>query len=396
VVWFGLYLDAMFLMTLPGIASAMAVAWRPATWTKRLGISSCMFAVGFGLGILPLELGRRFDPYDCYSFQFAATWDPAAIAAHGRLLVFHCLPRLVAGAELGQLERSLGWNGPAAGRPRSLTMSSPGDWLPAAMLIGLAIALLRLGLEVFSTKADPVKRGVSFGVLTSAVLVTGAFLVNRSIFNSDNYRYLIYLLVPWTLGFGLVVDDLTRRRGWGRILGVLVVGSFGVAMSATTFAWYRDTRQYVSADGIPVIRMHADSSALTIQPDEPAPKVFAARGPWRYEIPSDVTHVFGGYWDVYRLAFLSGGKIVGIPFPTYPNRIQGWSRGLGRGNGKLLILRPGDGETNASRPASETRGDRIRMVRSAKRVDWRPAFRTVWELDGRDPKELDRLDVTVP
>ena len=34
-----------------------------------------------------------------------------------------------------------------------------------------------------------------------------AFLVNRNIFNSDNYRYLIYLLTPWSLGFGLVLDE---------------------------------------------------------------------------------------------------------------------------------------------------------------------------------------------
>ena len=51
----------------------------------------------------------------------------------------------------------------------------------------------------------------------------------------------------------------------------------------------------------------------------------------RYTIPLDVTHVFGGYWDVYRLAFLSGKRVIGIPYPMYPNRFPGWSRGLGPG-----------------------------------------------------------------
>ena len=58
--------------------------------------------------------------------------------------------------------------------------------------------------------------------------------------------------------------------------------------------------------------------------------------------PPDATHVFGGYWEVYRMAFLSGRRVVGIPFPMYPNRFPGWSQGLGPDRGKLLILRPND------------------------------------------------------
>ena len=59
-----------------------------------------------------------------------------------------------------------------------------------------------------------------------------------------------------------------------------------------------------------------------------------------FVVPPDVSHVFGGYWDVYKMAFLSGGRVVGIPFPMYPNRFRGWSRGLGPGRGKLLVLLP--------------------------------------------------------
>ena len=58
-----------------------------------------------------------------------------------------------------------------------------------------------------------------------------------------------------------------------------------------------------------------------------------------YEVPSDVTHVFGDYWDVYRMTFLSGKKVAGVPYPIYPNRFPGWSRGLGARKGKLLGAR---------------------------------------------------------
>ena len=96
-------------------------------------------------------------------------------------------------------------------------------------------------------------------------------------------------------------------------------------MTATTFYWYRDTRHYLDDRGVPSGSSLRPGRAA--RPDLPArsrPRADrpAARGS---TIPPDVTHVFGGYWDVYRLAFLSGGRVGGIPFPMYPNRFPGWS-----------------------------------------------------------------------
>jgi hypothetical protein len=42
------------------------------------------------------------------------------------------------------------------------------------------------------------------------------------------------------------------------------------------------------------------------------------------EAHPDVTWIEGGYWDVYRLAFLTGGRLRGAPFPFYPNRVPEW------------------------------------------------------------------------
>ncbi len=111
-------------------------------------------------------------------------------------------------------------------------------------------------------------------------------------------------------------------------------------------------------------------------------------------MPPNVTHVFGGYWDVYKMAFLSGGRLVGIPFPMYPNRFRGWSRGLGPGRGKLLVLHP---EVTVKKPQSTVSAELgAGFVRSAQKTNWRSALKTVWESDGRDPAELSRLQVVVP
>ena len=108
----------------------------------------------------------------------------------------------------------------------------------------------------------------------------------------------------------------------------------------------------------------------------------------------DVTHVLGGYWDVYKMAFLSGGRLVGIPFPIYPNRFPGWSRGLGPGRGKLLVLHP---EVLAKKPSSTVSAELgTGIVRSAQKTNWQRALKTVWASDGRDPAELSRLQVVVP
>ncbi len=38
---------------------------------------------------------------------------------------------------------------------------------------------------------------LSPGLAVSALATLAGFVVNRNIFNSDNYRYLVTLLVPW-------------------------------------------------------------------------------------------------------------------------------------------------------------------------------------------------------
>jgi hypothetical protein len=388
----GLYIDAMFLITLGGLGPAACFAWLTGAGPRsRSGlVLTAAFLVGMIIGLLPREIGRRVDPYDAYPSQFAATFDPSAVARHADLLAFECLPRLVAGT---------GWRtaGPSPGGRRSSLLASASGWPVILLMTGFAGSVARLALDA-ARRGDPARRAVSFGTLLSGAMIAAAFLVNENIYNSDNYRYLIFLLTPWSLGFGLGLDDLSRHGWRGRAASALIAAFLAAGMTVAAFRWYRDTRHYLDDRGLPARRVRPAWSELVILPGRPQPAGVQPQPgrPERYTIPPDVTHVFGGYWDVYRLSFLSGKRIVGVPYSMYPNRFPGWSGGLGPGRGKMMILRPSEESTSASRPAAEMPGGRPERVRSARAIDWHPAFTTVWVADGRDPAELDRLEVIVP
>ncbi len=399
----GLYLDAMFLFTLAGIVPAALLAWmvtgRP---RSSLGLLA-LFVVAMTVGLLPREIGRWVDPYDAYPSQFQATLEPAALIEHARLLGLHCLPRLIAGKELTQLERA-GSSlvakviGLLAGGASGLAVPAPSlaqtkdEWLAVSFVAAFVLTLVRLARHFFSLR-DPAGAAVSGGILVSACLIVGAFLVNRNVFNSDNYRYLIFLLTPWSLGFGLIMNDLARRSWATRLAACLALGLLIEVMTSNALFWYRDERLYVDRSLIPApVRVSIpDWSELTVVADTSAG---APGSSFSYQVSPDVSHVFGGYWDVYKMAFLSGGRVVGIPYPMYPNRFPGWSRGLGPGQGKLLIVRPRmtARRSRSNAPAEQGTG----IVGSARKTNWRSIFQVPWVADGRDPAELKHLQVVVP
>jgi hypothetical protein len=393
----GLYLDAMFIFTLAGMVPAAFFVWL-STGRPRAGIRlAAVFLVAMLVGLIPREIGRRVDPYDAYPSQFDATLQPKAIGEHARLLALHCLPRLIAGIELHQLEKAgnsiqalgIGLVSLNGAEVRS-AVPGKGEWLAIMLVAAFLIALFRVARDPALT-TDPPRKAVSLGTVVSAILIVAAFLVNRNIYNSDNYRYLIYLLTPWALGFGLVLCEIARRNWAARLSASLVAVLLFEVMTWATFLWYRDERVYVDQKGIPVRSPRPDWSELTVVPDVTrGPNAVAAE----FVVPREVTHVFGGYWDVYKMAFLSGGRLVGIPFPMYPNRFRGWSRGLAPDHCTLLVLHPG---VTVRKPASTSSAELgTGIVRSAKRLKWSPAFKTAWVSEGRDPAELSRLRVVVP
>ncbi len=271
------------------------------------------------------------------------------------------------------------------GKPAADEPARRDEWLAVAVTAVFVAALIAVARESVRSPARA-RKAVGYGVLGSASLVVAGFLVNRNVYNSDNYRYLIYLLTPWALGFGIMLNGLARR-GRGALVRSCVLSALLLElMTAGVFLWYRDGRSYVDQRGLPVrLRVARWSEFTLVRGGRPGPFV-------DFVVPPDVTHVFGGYWDAYKMAFLSGGHVTGVPWPVFPNRFPGWSRGLGPGQGKLLVMQP-EFDSNAVMP-SATRRPPVR--RSIGRTDWSRAFRTAWLQEGRDPLELDRLRVMVP
>jgi hypothetical protein len=398
----GLYLDAMFFFTIVALVPAAFLAGSSALRSRSVIITVGIFMAAMIVGLLPLAAGRRADPYDAYPSQFEFTLARRAVLEHGRLLALHCLPRLIAGIEMDDLEQQIAGHDHKVGKPLSASgkpRRSVGLWWAregsaVALLIAFAIGFVRLLRDPART-VDLARTAVDRGVCWSSLLIVAGFLVNRNIFDSDNYRYLIYLLAPWSLGFGLLLDNWARRGRSGLIGACLAAGLLAAVTTATTFHWYRDGRGYLTERAMPVRVRVQPWSELIVETERSSG---SARKTSNYTVPADVTHVFGGYWDVYRIAFLSGGRVTGIPFPMYPNRFPGWSRGLGAGEGKLLALPP-DRESRSGSPQLDSgpvNRRTSRPVRLRGTAFWVKPLMTVWQADGRVPSELKRVSVVIP
>ncbi len=322
-VWcgLGLYLDAMFLLSLAGILAAASLAWLSGSRSRSGIVLAAVFLAGLVVGILPREIGRRVDPYDAY---------PGAVRGEFRGVRARpaCRPPgLRVPTTPGDRSRAARPSGARSGGRRSPVLPPAGEWPAIALVIGFGAAVVRLAFDA-ARRGDPPRTAVGGGTLLSATAIAAAFLVNKNIYNSDNYRYLVFLLTPWSLGFGLCLDDLARRGLRGRLAAGLMAVLLAAGMTVATFRWYRDTRAYVDDRGFPVRRERRSWSELIVLPDRPKtgePRT-GARRPVRYTIPPDVTHVFGGYWDVYRLSFLSGKRVVGDPLFDVPQPIPGLVR----------------------------------------------------------------------
>jgi hypothetical protein len=334
----GLSLDRMFLFSLLAVVPTALIG---RIGMNKVGPSIRVWLVivsTISVGYAPHVVGMVVDPYDAYQEQFAPILVADVLQEHAKILAFDCLPRLIAGHRLPGLQSepspsALGLRVPTGGR-------RGGDALDALTTV-VALALFAASLVALAVgpPGPPTRaaRAVRWGVLGSSAGIAVAFVLNRNIFNSDNYRYLVFLLVPWSLGFGLLAERLARGNvAWAAMVGLLLAG----LLTVDTARWYEGFG-WLGAEG-PGRR---PSPALARLSREPS-----------------ASHIFGDYWDVYKLSFLSGGRVQGVPYPIYPNRFPGWSRGLGPGRGAILV------------PRNDRR--------------WPGFLRAAWQADGRDPAEL--------
>jgi hypothetical protein len=327
----GLWHDPMFVMTLAGMTLAgLFAAWLnvgEGTWAGAgVATSSLAFLAALLAGASPRFIGRVVDPHDAYNEQFSGSLDPGLLAEHGRILALDCLPRLIAGHRLPGLEADpdpalLGTGGPIQqsgsrgkmghkGVALALTFLSLGSF--AAAMVGLCALVVRIG--------NAGERAVAAGLLATTCAVVAGFLINRNIFNSDNSRYLVPLLIPWAIGLGIFTSRAGRAPGGGVPMAVAAVG-LAFLFTADTAAWYRRLG-WVDEKLVPV-RRRVEHPVLR----------------WLDEHPG-VGALYGDYWDVYLLAFLTSGKVRGVPFPIYPNRFPEWSAGLREGRPETMLARP--------------------------------------------------------
>jgi hypothetical protein len=309
---FGFALDAMFLVTLAGLAAAAFVAWWGAGWPRRGLGGAAVCALGILAGAWPHEAGRRLEPYDAYREQFHAVSDPAVLKGHAWLLGAQCLPRLIVGHRFPDLETD----------PQPPTAVFGDNSLAAwsVTLFGLTLFPVAL-MALCAARSAPPGRAGRFGLLVSAAVVIAGFVLNRNIFNSDNYRYLVTLLVPWALGFGLMLRGLARHGSGGQLAAWLCALLLAGLMTLDTARWY-SRLGWIDAAGRPV-RSSRDHSLLD----------------WLEAHPS-VSALYGDYWDVYCIAFLTAGRVRGVPLPNYPNRFPEWSRDLPGRRPEFLLVRP--------------------------------------------------------
>ncbi len=318
----GLWIDSLFLVSLAGLLSAGLIAWL-ASGAKKRGVLVGLLILGaFVVGLLPRELGRRLDPYDAYQEQFQPIYERQVLTEHARILGLDCLPRLITGHRLFGFQ--------ADPNPASLSSPAPVDSKPdshpLAIVVGLVglVVFLVSGLHLAYASVEPRSiptRAVILGLAVSATGTLVGFLLNRNIFNSDNYRYLVTFLVPWSLGLGLLLERLAAFSPKGRLAAATGALLFALLMTADAARWY--TRLgWVDDWGRPV-RKALNDRALA----------------WLNAHP-EVREFWGGYWDVYRLSFLASRPVRGIPYPVYPNRFPAWSPNEKDWHPGTMLVRP--------------------------------------------------------
>jgi hypothetical protein len=360
----GLYVDQMVVFSLAGILpGAIAGGFGPGKPAARF-VAASAFAIGGAAGYAAHIAAVKADGYDAYETAFATIfgdertgqidWERTGSMAreHARLLVLECLPRLVGGHRLPGFQSD-----PAPeelrGRPR---LRDPADYGPlpiAATLLGLGSAAASVLALALARRApdDAAAMLLRWGLLASSLAVIGGFILNRNIYNSDNYRYLVFLLVPVSTGFGLLGGALEGRGRRGRIVAVLMASALAIAMTLDTARWYR-AFGWIDGSGIPIAQ----------PPPDPALH-------WLRSHP-EVTRLYGGYWDVYRLSFLTGGRVLGVPYPEYPNRFPDLSDGLPAHRPRLLLARPDPIGRFNRELAERTGGKTLEEGRGFAIVDW--------------------------
>jgi hypothetical protein len=319
-VWIGfglvcaiaVFSDRIFLLGLAGIGLASLAAvpvYRetlPRTRrTKQAGIFLLSLAAcGFLLNGLAAS-----NAVPAYEGQFAVTTVPEVLIEHVRLLFLECLPRLLIGRILPDGATGVTFTHPGLISNDAIAGKSPLVWILLGLfVVALVARIVSKGDGKSSDTAigrDPRWLGpLRFGLCATTVLTFLAFVLNRNIFNSDNYRYLV-LLLP---GFGLAVARITSAGPRQSLRRVLLI-AFVALLTLDTLYW--QTKVGFRAGFSPAPR------SARARPESPVDLVDLLRA----DPPVIAGEFEADYWEVYRALYLADLPIDrGQPFGFFPNR----------------------------------------------------------------------------
>lgn len=307
------YSDRIFLLGLAGVGIATVAAIRPyrvdVPVSRRMG-QAWVFIVSLAMHAFVCNDHAISGQVSAYGDQFAMTTDRAAIVEHIRLLVFECLPRLVLGRIVPSGSTGVTFTHPGTISNESIKAASPVVW------IGLGLFVSVIGLRTISKQARNVLQidaapaqtvwlfSMRIGLWATTLLTFLAFVLNRNIYNSDNYRYLV-LLLP---GLGMAVARMTAAGPWQAWRRGLVL-AFAASLTFDTIAWQSSVG--FRSGLMPARRSESKTSAAS------ADLVDVLKSN-----PQVVTADFeADYWEVYRALYLADLPIDrGQPFGFFPNR----------------------------------------------------------------------------
>ena len=127
--------------------------------------------------------------------------------------------------------------------------------------------------------------------------------------------------MPLSLGLGHALSRLSAAGKGGRWVARAGALVFALLMTCDTARWY--TRFGWIDDWCRPTRKASNDRALAWVNDHP-----------------EIGEFLGGYWDVYRLAFLANHAVKGVPYPVFPNRFPDESSRDEARHPKILLVRP--------------------------------------------------------
>jgi hypothetical protein len=346
----GLWNDSMFAMTLVGLIPVGVAAWIRSGGRRRGLALGLIVVAAAGIGLTPKLIGSRVDSWDAYSDTFSPSWKIPVLLDHLKILSLDCLPRLIIGHRVPNFEAEPG--GVSVDGTPIPARSGMTDLGAAAFLLGFGFFVVGVPGLAVGEKVDPARAdkpagpgelagdaepdadeserqaaylgawAVRWGLLITCGAMLAAFVVNRNIYNSDNYRYLVFLLVPWAIGFGRVLDELAKKGLFGTVSAGVLAFVFATVFTLDSIAWYRNLGWFSDRGRI-----------LVRTTDDPVLD-------WLDAHPH-IDGLHGGYWEVYRYTFLTGGRVRGVPMGIFPNRFPEWSTPFPNGRPQTILTRFG-------------------------------------------------------